>query len=158
MKKLFLSLAVCLGIAGSLRANLGETDAQILSRYGKMLGAPTSMTNRDVTKYFLYKDAYIVTVTLIDGQSQREAYSKKDSHEVPPPMTDAELSSLMEPNSMGSKWTAMSDNKTNKVWMLDSKEALASYDKTEHILTLETRMMVQFNNALKALGDKQQNH
>ena len=38
--------------------------------------------------------------------------------------------------------------------MLDSKVGIASYDKVQYILTLETRMMIEFDNALKALSQK----
>jgi len=151
MKKWFLSFVLISMAASSLRANLNETAVEILSRYGKKIGPDTSLSNRDVSEYFLYKN-YIVTVTLIDGQSQREAFSRKETP--PRPLADSEIAALLDANSLDSKWTPMNENKTNKIWMLDSKVGIASYDKVQYILTLETRMMIEFDNALKALSQK----
>jgi len=151
MKKWFLSFVLLAMAISNLHANLNETAVEILSRYGKKIGPDTSLSNRDVSEYFLYKN-YIVTVTLIDGQSQREAFSRKETP--PRPLTDSEIAALMDANALASKWTLTNENKTNKIWMLDSKVGIASYDKTQYILTLETRMMIEFDNALKALSQK----
>jgi len=163
MKKLFLCLALLLVITGSLQANLGETEALIMGRYGKELGASTSTTNRDISRYFLYKDTFIVTVTMIDHQSEREAYSAKDEdpaqHENAQPkrgrnLSSSEVKMLLDANTLGSKWTLTTENENYKNWVLDSKAAIASYDTHQHILTLETQTMVGFDRALKTLGEK----
>ncbi|MGB8356116.1 MAG: hypothetical protein WCD79_19625 [Chthoniobacteraceae bacterium] len=151
MKKLFLGFVLLVVAMSGLHANLNETEVQILERYGKKIGPDTSLSNRDVSEYFVNKN-YVVTVTLIDRQSHREAFSRKETPAKP--MTDSEITALLDANTLGSKWEMSSENKTYKIWMLDSKLAIASYDKTQYILTIQTRMMIEFDNALKNLSQK----
>jgi hypothetical protein len=150
--KIFLpAILALLAAAAPLRANLDDSETQILQRYGRIQGTPVSETNRDITETFVYKN-YVVGVKLLDGTSQRESYTKKDNG----PFTDKELEALLAANSTGGKWVLMDDNKNVKIWVLESKAAFAGYYKKNPYLSIQTRDLLGFEEAVKAAKEKQQ--
>lgn len=148
MKKIILGALLFLDIAASAHANLGDTESDIYAKYGKVVAAPTSVTNKDITLYFHYKD-YTVSATLINGQCHRETFTKKDNH----PFTDKEIQGFLDANALGSKWVMMNDNDSVKIWVLDSKAAFAGYYKEHPYLSLETHGMIEFNDAVKLMKE-----
>jgi len=151
MKKLITATLLLIGLAHSVKANLGDTETDIYKRYGKIQSPPVSMTNKDVTFYFKYKD-YVVTVTLIEGQSHRETFTKQDNK----PFTETEIQALLNANANGRKWEMMTDNKDVKIWVLEAHGAFAGYYKAHPYLSIETHGMMEFNEGVKALREKQQ--
>lgn len=149
MKMLFLiAVALAQGIV-PVCANLGSTETEIIKQYGKMRAAPLSLTNRDVTEYFQQKNC-IVAVTLVDGQCQRETFTKMDKKA----FTEKEITEILEANSNGSRWMVMNDNDTVKIWVLENKAAFAGYYKVHPYFSLETHKMMEFTEAVKALKDQ----
>jgi hypothetical protein len=151
MKFFLPAILALLAVSGLLRANLDDTETQIMKRYGRIQGTPVSETNRDITETFVYKN-YVVGVKLLDGTSQRESYTKKDNRL----FTDKELETLLAANANGGKWVLMNDNKDVKIWVLESKAAFAGYYKKNPYLSIQTRDLLGFEEAVKAAREKQQ--
>jgi hypothetical protein len=149
--KISISILLALFTApGLLRANIGETETAIKQRYGDILGTPFAETNRDISETFKYKD-YIVVVKFLDGTSQRESFTRKDKQG----LSEKELDSLLAANANGGKWVQMNDNKDVKIWVLESREGFAGYYKSKPYLSIQTREMLGFDEAVKAAREKQ---
>jgi hypothetical protein len=149
--KIFLpTILALLAASATLRANLDDTETQIMKRYGKIQGTPVSETNRDITEYFVYKN-YTVAVKLLDGTSQRESYTKKDNGG----FSDKEMEALLAANANGGKWVLMDDNKDVKIWVLESKTAFAGYYKKNPYMSIQTRELLGFEEQVKLLKEKQ---
>lgn len=142
-----LLAAMLILAAHPLHATLGETETQIAKRYGKPLAPPMGHTNRDMIEFFHYKD-YEVSVTFIDGQSQRETFLRNDKKAIP----EVEVQAILDANKDGTKWVMMNDTDSVRIWVLESKQAFAGYYKQEQpYFSVETRLMLQFEQELKAM-------
>lgn len=114
MKTLLIALALLASVVQPMQARLGETKAQIQTRYGKPLdiaaskydGAP--ILNQDTltsgTTGFS-KQAYSlngvnIKVLFIDGKSSMEEYSKANTEA----FADEEITILLSVNSAGHAW------------------------------------------------------
>ncbi len=93
MKITYCITALLLCGCASAFARIGETEAQIKSRYGK----PTSSFR--LIKAYFYKDFFIM-VAFANGKSGMEIYQKRNSA----PMSAAEIGSLLDANGGGTKW------------------------------------------------------
>jgi hypothetical protein len=135
--------------SSTLFAALGETETEILKHYGKPVTTPFSLTNQDMTEYFQYKD-FFIGVTFIGGQCQREILTKKDKGA----FTAKEIQMFLDASTNGAKWIQVNDNETVKIWVQDSKAAFAGYYKVHPYLSLETRVMMDYEAQLKAIQEK----
>ena len=153
MKFITLCAIVSAGLPTTLRANLGDTQTEIHKHYGKPISIPVSMTNQDLTETFVYKQ-FVIEVTFIGGQCQRENYKKKNKGG----FTEQEIQALLDSNANGHTWSLMNDTDKVKIWVQDSKEAFAGYYKTDPYLSLETVVMLQFTNTVKAMMEKAREH
>lgn len=150
MKMTILALALTL-CAAQARASLGENETQLIKHYGKELGSFIDSTGKYSTAEFEY-GIYHVSVTLLDGQSGREVFSRIDKK----PLNTAEMQTLLDANALGSKWKKMHENESLIIWVLDSKEGFAAYytdadkatNKDYNSLVIKTRDMLAFEEAL----------
>jgi hypothetical protein len=154
MKMILFALAAIL-CAHQLQATLGETQTQLVKRYGKETGSfiPTPDTGK-FRRYEFENGEYHITVTLLDGVSGQEVFTRKDKKSLDP----AEMELLLEANALGSKWAKKDDNDTVIIWVLDSKEAFAGYYKKLNALVVKTADMLAFEEALMRQQQQQQQH
>lgn len=155
MRMMFAAPVLALFLAaGNLHAAIGETQSQIVKRYGGTDGGtkypPMAITNKDLTVYFDYKD-YVVGVTFLEGIVARETYTRKDKKA----LTDVEIQDLLASNASGGKWVQVEDNKNAKIWILDSKQGMAGYYKSDPYLSVQTPQMLAFDEAIKQIQVKQ---
>ena len=104
------------------QARLGETEAQIVARYGDALMMPYPVKQEESRQYCkLYKhDGLCMLVSFLDGKSQFESYHKADQT----PLAKGEVEIFLQNNTLGSKWVIKVDNAS---WELESKAATAFY-------------------------------
>ena len=154
MKFIALCALASASLATTLHAGLGDTQTEIYKHYGKPIGRLAPMTNQDLTEIFEYNKKTLVVVTFVGGQCQRENYKKKDKTG----FSDDEIQKLLDASANGRQWMLMNDNDHVKIWVQDSKEAFAGYykDKDQPFLSLETIVMLQFNNSVKEMMQKAQ--
>lgn len=77
-------------------ARLGETEAQIEARYGKVISVKAGDTTRD-TKNAYYHNGIYITVVFLDGKSSCEGYCKAY-------LSSTEIQALLDVNSLGHTW------------------------------------------------------
>jgi hypothetical protein len=120
-----------------LRANMGETVAQCVARYGKPVGfSEASATNPFGTLAFTAAD-YTLIVFLLDGKEVGARVSKRDKSA----FTDAEMQTIMSADSAGTPWTSeTSDDPACLQWGRADK-ATALYDKAKHVLIFTSQEM-----------------
>jgi hypothetical protein len=95
MKTSCATLAAIIFLCGCMTAfaRIGETEAQIESRYGK------SFATVRLSKIYFYGEFFVV-VSFANGKSGREIYVKRDSTA----LNETEIRSLLNANSNGTKW------------------------------------------------------
>lgn len=158
MKLTILALALIL-CASRAQASLGESESQLEKHYGKELGSFISETGKFSTAEFEY-GGYHVSVTLLDGQSSREIFSRKDRK----PLEATELQTLLDANSLGSTWDKKHENESLVIWVLKSSQAFAAYytdrdkatNKDYNSLVIKTRDMLAFEEALMRMQQEEQ--
>src|SRR5580704_12884460 len=119
MKMTLFALAALL-CAHQLQASLGETETQLVKRYGKITGSfiPTPDTGK-FRRYEFENGDYHITVTLLDGVSGQEDFTKKDKY----PLDIVQMQELLDASALDSKWVKKDDNDSVIIWVLDSKQA-----------------------------------
>jgi hypothetical protein len=122
-----------------LRANLGETVAQCVARYGKPVGFSEASPKFPFgTVVFIAAD-YTLIVFLFDNKEVGARVSKRDKSA----FTEAERQTIMSADSVGTPWTSTaSDDPTCLCWGRGDK-ATALYDKAKHILIFTSEAMAQ---------------
>ena len=150
MRMTILALALFL-CARQLQASLGDTETDLIKRYGPKLGTFVSDSGKFSTEEFEFQ-GYHVSVTLLDRVSGKETFTRLDKK----PLDLVELQILLDGNSLGSKWEKKDDNETVTIWVLESKEAFAGYYKSLHSFTVKTSEMLAMEEALLKLQQQQQ--
>ena len=147
MTILALALILC---TRQLHASLGETEEQLVKRYGKALGSFMSETGKFSTEEFEFQD-YHVSVTLLGGVSNKETFTRKDKKD----LDTVETELLLDANSLGGKWEKKDENKSVIIWVLDSRKAFAGYYKSLASLVVKTPDMLAMEEALVKLQQQQ---
>jgi hypothetical protein len=155
MKMTLFALALVLCGASQAWASLGETETDLVKRYGPKLGSFASDTGRFSTLEFEYLD-YHVTVTVLDGASAREVFTRKDKK----PLNVVEQQTLLDANALGSKWEKKDDDQHVTIWVLESRQGFAGYykdgpDQNANMLVVKTPEMLAFEEALKKMLQQQ---
>jgi hypothetical protein len=152
MKRTILSLALILCAHQLLQASLGETYTQLIKRYGKETGSfiPTPDTGK-YRRYEFENGDYHITITLLDGVSGREEFTRKDKK----PLNPVEMQLLLEANALEGKWVKKDDNDSVIIWVQDSKQAFAGYYKSLNSLVVKTSDMLAFEQALLEVEQQQ---
>ncbi len=124
MKNLFFLLALLLALNQS-QARLGETEAQVVARYGKAITVEKGRTDRDSKQSFTH-DGYRITVKFLDGKSGYEEYTKEDLRNLE--FSDEEVRALLIANCMGIEWNRL--RSTENEPMMEKNWELGTADKT----------------------------
>lgn len=111
-------------LAHQAGACLHETTAQIEGRYGRSTKPAQAQPGEEAREY-RYKD-FIVIVTFVEGKSAQELFVHQDFKS---PLSDSEIQSLLDMNSLGQRWEKSPDI---PVWSLGGDDphtwvALAAY-------------------------------
>ncbi len=120
-----------------LRANLGETVAQCVARYGRPVGYSEAGAKSPFGTLAFTATGYTLIVFLINNKEVGARVSKLDKSA----FTDAEMKNIMDADSAGSPWTsAPSDDSACLRWTRADK-ATVLYDKEKHVLIFTSEEM-----------------
>ena len=130
-----------------LRANLGETVEQCVTRYGAPIGYSEASAKSPFGTVAFAAAGYTLVVFLIKNKEVGARVSKVDKSA----FTDAEMKTIMTADSAGSPWTPTpSNDPTCLRWIRDDKATIL-YDKEKHVLIFTSEEMA---NAFQATAAK----
>ncbi len=113
-----------------VRANLGDTVAQCVARYGKPDHYSEATPNNPFGTLIFTAGGYALIVFLLNNVEVGARVSKKDNSAV----TDAELQTVMGAASNTPPWTTTaSRDPTCQAWTRADKASVL-YDKTKHMV------------------------
>src|SRR5258708_4183043 len=100
MLRAIILLAVALMLSSRhAQGRLGETTTELETRYGPGSRTVEAQPGEAALEY-KYKD-FLIMVTFVDGKSAQEIYVHRD---LKTPLTDSEIQSFLDLNSMGKQW------------------------------------------------------
>jgi hypothetical protein len=124
-------------LAIPLRANLGETVAQCVARYGAPVGYSESSPKFPFGTVVFAATGYTLVVFLVKDKEVGARVSKQDKSA----FTDAEMKTIIDADSTAAPWApAKSDDPTCLSWTRSDK-ATVLYDKDKHILIFTSQEM-----------------
>jgi hypothetical protein len=127
-----------------VRANLGETVAQCVARYGKPVGYSEASNKSPFGTLVFTATGYILVVFLINTKEVGARVSKLDKTA----FTDAEMQNIMDADTAGTPWTpTTSDDPTCLRWTRADK-ATVLYDKVKHALLFSSEEMADAIHAV----------
>src|ERR1700757_2739188 len=133
-------------------ARIGETEQQIEKRYGK--SSLTVSTGNEPLQKVYQSSGLNITVTYLDGVSQREIFTKQDGSE----LSKNEIAILLEANAAGSKWiedptaTALAGMQG---WKLESGGRTAAFSRDNTRLVITTDLVQKVFTQRKAEDEKE---
>ena len=126
-----LVLLVC---SRSLLARIGETEAQIMARYGQSIGDIPTETFGPVRGFALRE--YLVGVRFLNGSSAMEMISRNDQAEITPHEIDA----LLKKHGADVEWKVDKFEKPDwKRWRTQDGSLVAVYDSKRHFLYVNSK-------------------
>jgi hypothetical protein len=126
-----LVLLVC---SRSLLARIGETEAQIMARYGQSIGDIPTETFGPVRGFALLE--YVVGVKFLNGTSAMEMVSRNDLAEIKPQQIDA----LLKKHGAEVEWKVDKFEKPDwKRWRNQDGSLVAVYDSKRHFLYVNSK-------------------
>ena len=126
-----LILLVC---SRSLLARIGETEAQIMARYGQSIGDIPTETFGPVRGFALRE--YLVGVKFLNGTSAMEMVSRNDQAEIKPQEIDA----LLKKHGADVEWRVDKFEKPDwKRWRTQDGSLVAVYDSKRHFLYVNSK-------------------
>ena len=126
-----LILVIC---CHSAWARIGETEAQIMARYGQSIGDIPTESFGPVRGFAL--PGFVVGVKLENGISVMEMISKNDQSEITPP----ELERFLKEHGTDLPWKVDRFDKPNwKRWRSQDGSMVAVYDTKRHFLYVNSR-------------------
>jgi hypothetical protein len=126
-----LILLVC---SRSLLARIGETEAQIMARYGQSIGDIPTETFGPVRGFALRE--YLVGVKFLNGTSAMEMVSRNDQAEIKPQEIDA----LLKKHGAEVEWKVDKFEKPDwKRWRTQDGSLVAVYDSKRHFLYVNSK-------------------
>jgi len=128
------------------RANLGDTPAQIESRYGAAQAARNDAASGMVTKFYI-RNGMGIAVKFLEFKSQSETYIKGRQAG----FSDSEIAALLKENSMGSDWSSVYKTAALERWELKSRDATAVYSHTDHTLIFSTKEFIRSAGRIKLI-------
>jgi hypothetical protein len=130
-----------------LRANLGETVEQCVTRYGRPVGFSEANAKTPFGAVAFSATGYTLLVFLIANKEVGARVSKIDKSA----FTDVEMKTIMNADLAGSEWTpAPSTDPTCLQWVRGDK-ATVLYDKEKHMIIFTSEQMA---NAIHAPAPK----
>jgi hypothetical protein len=126
-----LILLVC---SRSLLARIGETEAQVMARYGQSIGDIPTETFGPVRGFALRE--YLVGVKFLNGTSAMEMVSRNDQAEIKPQEIDA----LLKKHGADVEWKVDKFEKPDwKRWRTQDGSLVAVYDSKRHFLYVNSK-------------------
>ena len=126
-----LVLLVC---SRSLLARIGETEAQVMARYGQSIGDIPTETFGPVRGFALRE--YLVGVKFLNGTSAMEMVSRNDQAEIKPQEIDA----LLKKHGAEVAWKVDKFEKPDwKRWRTQDGSLVAVYDSKRHFLYVNSK-------------------
>ena len=126
-----LVLLVC---SRSLLARIGETEAQVMVRYGQSIGDIPTETFGPVRGFALRE--YLVGVKFLNGTSAMEMVSRNDQAEIKPQEIDA----LLKKHGAEVEWKVDKFEKPDwKRWRTQDGSLVAVYDSKRHFLYVNSK-------------------
>ena len=126
-----LVLLVC---SRSLLARIGETEAQVMARYGQSIGDIPTETFGPVRGFALRE--YLVGVKFLNGTSAMEMVSRNDQAEITPQEMDA----LLKKHGADVEWKVDKFEKPDwKRWRTQDGSLVAVYDSKRHFLYVNSK-------------------
>jgi hypothetical protein len=126
-----LVLLVC---SRSLLARIGETEAQVMARYGQSIGDIPTETFGPVRGFALRE--YLVGVKFLNGTSAMEMVSRNDQAEIKPQEIDA----LLKKHGAEVEWKVDKFEKPDwKRWRTQDGSLVAVYDSKRHFLYVNSK-------------------
>jgi hypothetical protein len=126
-----LILLVC---SRSLLARIGETEAQVMARYGQSIGDIPTETFGPVRGFALRE--YLVGVKILNGTSAMEMVSRNDQAEIKPQEIDA----LLKKHGADVEWKVDKFEKPDwKRWRTQDGSLVAVYDSKRHFLYVNSK-------------------
>jgi hypothetical protein len=126
-----LVLLVC---SRSLLARIGETEAQVMARYGQSIGDIPTETFGPVRGFALRE--YLVGVKFLNGTSAMEMVARNDQAEITPQQIDA----LLKKHGADVEWKVDKFEKPDwKRWRTQDESLVAVYDSKRHFLYVNSK-------------------
>jgi hypothetical protein len=126
-----LILLVC---SRSLLARIGETEAQVMARYGQSIGDIPTETFGPVRGFALRE--YLLGVKFLNGASAMEMVSRNDQAEIKPQEIDA----LLKKHGADVEWRVDKFEKPDwKRWRTQDGSLVAVYDSKRHFLYVNSK-------------------
>lgn len=125
-----------------LRANLGDTVAQCVARYGKPVGFSEASAKSPFGTVVFTAAGYTLVVFVAQNKEVGARVSKVDKSA----FTDAEMQTVMNAESSTSPWTPTPSADPTCLQWKRADNATFLYDQQKHILILTSQDMV---NALR---------
>ena len=128
------------------RANLGESVAQCVARYGRPVGYSEATAHSPFGTVAFSATGYTLIVFLLNNKEVGARVSKQDKSA----FSDTEMKNIMGADSAGSQWTSTtSSDPTSLTWTRGDK-ATALYDKDKHVLIFTSPDMAAAIHSLPA--------
>jgi hypothetical protein len=123
---------------GSVKARIGETEAQITARYGQSIGDIPTETFGAVRGFAL--PGFVVGVKLMNGTSAMEMLSKNDQSETNP----SEIEALLKKHGADMPWKVDRFDKPDwKRWRTQDGSLVAVYDERRHFLYVNSKQFYE---------------
>ncbi len=142
-------LFAALLFSGTATARIGETEAEVQTRYGDPIFMLPSTVEASLTKCYL-SDGFSIAVTYMKGRSVREMFAKADKSK----LTEKEIQRLLKGNAGGATWNAQELAGQKNVpdgllgWRTDDEQPrVALYDARTQALFVTTQRFINQTNA-----------
>jgi len=126
MKLLAPLLALAVFVSSSAQACLGDSESELLSRYGPQKKSGTSHLPGVAIRGYMYK-GFLIVVGMLNGKSAFEMYTKKGGAA----LTGPEVAALMTANAKGQTWAEDKGGTPDDAkWVLADGSVFAEWAKT----------------------------
>lgn len=148
MKKLLCAAAVIAAFIATTSARVGETEAQVATRYGLSIGDMPTDSFGNVRGFL--QVGYAVGVAFVNGVSDMEMFSKNNRSE----MTADEIKKLLKANGVG-EWKEEQTGKPGwKRWRREDGALVAVYDVSRHFLYISSKKFFDAQRSKFGATDK----
>jgi hypothetical protein len=120
-----------------LRANLGETVEQCVSRYGRPVGFSEANPKFPFGTVAFSATGYTLIIFLLKNHEVGARVSKQDKSA----FTDTELKNIMGADSNASPWAVTASNDPACLQWTRADQATVLYDKDKHVLIFTAKEM-----------------
>ena len=169
MRRILALLALVSFLAEAAEGRIGESEAQIRTRYGEAITVGPSQPGIGPTKCYS-SNSFLVSVTFLNGRSAREMIVKADKSNI----ADGEIQNLLDSSTSGSP--AHGQQMTGpriitagvQEWRsVDQPTHVAFYDSQTRALFVTTQKFIDLTNGTKrqvivrnatGLGPREQPH